>query len=72
MRQMIIVAAVAVASSAYGQNLSSGIDPNNLDKTVRPGDNFYQYAAGGWLKSHPLDDEHTDNGAFTDLYEKSQ
>ena len=72
MRKMIIVAAVAVASSAYGQNLSSGIDPNNLDKTVRPGDNFYQYAAGGWLKSHPLDDEHTDNGAFTDLYEKSQ
>lgn len=72
MRKMIIVAAVAIASSAYGQNLSSGIDPNNLDKTVRPGDNFYQYAAGGWLKSHPLDDEHTDNGAFTDLYEKSQ
>ncbi len=72
MRKMIIVVAVAVASSAYGQNLSSGIDPNNLDKTVRPGDNFYQYAAGGWLKSHPLDDEHTDNGAFTDLYEKSQ
>ena len=72
MKKMIIVAAVAVASSAYGQNLSSGIDPNNLDKTVRPGDNFYQYAAGGWLKSHPLDDEHTDNGAFTDLYEKSQ
>lgn len=72
MRKMIIVAAVAVASSAYGQNLSSGIDPNNLDKTVRPGDNFYQYAAGGWLKSHPLDDEHTDNGAFNDLYEKSQ
>ena len=72
MRKMIIFAAVAIASSAYGQNLSSGIDPNNLDKTVRPGDNFYQYAAGGWLKSHPLDDEHTDNGAFTDLYEKSQ
>ena len=39
---------------------------------IVPGDNFYQYAAGGWLKSHPLDDEHTDNGAFTDLYEKSQ
>ncbi len=72
MRKMIIVAAVAIASSAYGQNMSSGIDPDNLDKTVRPGDNFYQYAAGGWLKSHPLDDEHTDNGAFTDLYEKSQ
>ena len=36
------------------------------------GDDFYHYAAGGWLKSHPLDAEHTDNGAFTDLYELNQ
>jgi putative endopeptidase len=73
MRKIVLTAAIVLMSSAVnGQELSSGIDINNLDTSVRPGDNFYQYAAGGWLKSHPLDDEHTDNGAFTDLYEKSQ
>ncbi len=73
MRKIVLAAAIVLMSSAVnGQELSSGIDINNLDTSVRPGDNFYQYAAGGWLKSHPLDDEHTDNGAFTDLYEKSQ
>ncbi len=60
------------ATGAFAQGLKSGIDPSNLDTSVRPGDNFYQYAAGGWLKSHPLDAEHSDNGAFTDLYELNQ
>ncbi|MBP5508074.1 MAG: M13 family metallopeptidase [Prevotella sp.] len=73
MRKIVLAAAIVLMSSVVnGQELSSGIDINNLDTSIRPGDNFYQYAAGGWLKSHPLDDEHTDNGAFTDLYEKSQ
>lgn len=64
---------LALAStSVFAQGLKSGIDPNNLDTSVRPGDNFYQYAAGGWLKAHPLDAEHPDNGAFTELYELNQ
>lgn len=61
-----------MATSAFGQSLSSGIDPANIDPTVKPGDDFYHYAAGGWLKSHPLDAEHSENGAFLDLYEQNQ
>ena len=73
MRKILFAVAIALGTlGANGQALSSGIDITNLDTSIRPGDNFYQYAAGGWLKSHPIDDEHTDNGAFTDLYEKSQ
>ncbi|PJJ53169.1 M13 family metallopeptidase [Hymenobacter chitinivorans] len=26
----------------------------NLDTTVRPGDDFFTYANGGWLKQHPI------------------
>ena len=73
MKKFILAVAVALTTvSANAQELSSGIDLNNLDTSIRPGDDFYRYAAGGWLNSHPIDDEHTDNGAFTDLYEKSQ
>ena len=50
----------------------AGIDRNNLDPTVKPGNDFYRYAAGGWLKSHPLDAEHVSNGSFNDLSEASQ
>ncbi len=61
----------ATGAMAQG-NLSSGIDLKSLDTSVKPGDDFYHYAAGGWLKSHPLDAEHVQNGAFTDLHEQSQ
>ena len=59
--------------TALAQNSqSTGYDRSNLDTSVKPGDNFYEFAAGGWLKSHPLDAQHTDNGAFIDLYELNQ
>jgi putative endopeptidase len=73
MRTKLIFAALAfVATTGFAQTQTSGIDPANLDTSVKPGDNFYQYAVGGWLKSHPLDAEHSNNGAFTDLYEQNQ
>ena len=34
--------------------LRSGLNVANLDKTVRPGDDFYEYACGGWMKNNPL------------------
>ncbi len=30
------------------------IDPANMDLSVKPGDNFYLYADGGWLKNNPV------------------
>ena len=74
MKTKVLFAALLISSSAAfaQQNLSSGIDKSNLDLTIKPGDDFYRYAAGNWMKTHPLDAEHTENGAFIDLYEKSQ
>ena len=72
-KRTILLSLAFVALGAMAQtNLSSGIDPKNLDTSVRPGDDFYHYAAGGWLKTHPLDAEHPMNGAFVDLEEMNQ
>ena len=72
-KRVFLLGLVFVAMGSMAQtNLSSGIDPKNLDTSVKPGNDFYHYAAGGWLKAHPLDAEHTENGAFTDLYEQNQ
>ena len=56
------LALVSLASSA--QNVKQNMDPS-----VNPGDDFWQYAVGGWLKANPLDKQHAENGAFTDLEE---
>ena len=49
-----------------------GITLTNMDATVTPGNDFYQYADGGWIKSHPLKPEYSRYGTFDELAEKSQ
>lgn len=71
-RKTLIVALAFAATATYAQELSSGIDKANLNTSVKPGNDFYEYAAGGWMKTHPLDAEHPMNGAFVDLQESVQ
>jgi putative endopeptidase len=47
------------------------IDPKNMDMQVRPGDDFYQYANGAWLKTNKIPASKTAWGSFNELREKS-
>lgn len=49
-----------------------GIDRRNLDPTVSPGENFYLYACGGWMKNHPLSPEYSRFGTFDQLRENAR
>ena len=65
MKKLVIIFVLALVSMAgAAQNLRA-----NLDESVKPGDDFWQYAVGTWLKNNPLDKEHPMNGAFIDLEE---
>jgi len=67
--------AFAMAMSAMSlslmaqQPLKSGIALANLDQTVRPADDFYEYACGGWMKSNPLPPAYSRYGTFDQLGE---
>lgn len=72
MKSKLILAAMLICSTAASaQGLKSGIDKNNMDLTVKPGDDFYEYSVGNWLKTHPLDPQHPMNGSFVDLEEQN-
>lgn len=47
------------------------IDLANLDSTVSPGEDFYQYSTGGWQKNNPLKAEYARFGSFDQLRENS-
>ena len=49
-----------------------GITLANMDTTAIPGNDFYQYANGKWIASHPLKPEYSRYGTFDELAEKSQ
>ena len=65
MKKMFLAVAMALVSLAS----SAQSMKQNMDQSVKPGDDFWQYAVGGWLKANPLDKQHAENGAFTDLEE---
>ena len=49
-----------------------GIRLENLDASVKPGDDFFQFADGGWNAAHPLTDEYARFGSFEQLAEDNR
>ncbi|RYD55685.1 MAG: M13 family peptidase [Sphingobacteriales bacterium] len=47
------------------------LDPANLDTTVNPGDNFFMYANGSWLRNNPIPGSETRWGSFNELQENN-
>ncbi len=62
-----MMSVITMTMGAHAQQLSSGIDLNNLDQTVNPTEDFFQYACGGWMKNNPLPAAYSRYGSFERL-----
>ncbi|MGI4744000.1 MAG: M13 family metallopeptidase [Janthinobacterium lividum] len=48
-----------------------GINPANIDQSVQPCDNFFQYANGSWLKNNPVPAAESRWGSFNELADRN-
>lgn len=73
----VIALAVITLSSCQKQkaetpmNKVTAIDTSNFDKTVNPGDNFFDYVNGSWIKNNPIPEDKSRWGSFDILQENS-
>ena len=65
---LMALTAMSLNASAQ-QPLRSGINLGDLDTSVRPADDFYEYACGGWMKQNPLPAAYSRYGSFDRLAE---
>ena len=61
------------AGSLFAQTeLSTGLDKANMNLKAKPGTDFFEYAAGGWLKANPLTPEYARYSHFDALHNNNQ
>jgi len=71
---LLLLAGTSLLTYAQGNNdktKKSGFDITNLDRTINPTNDFYEFAVNGWVKKHPMPDDQTRWGSFDILQEEN-
>ena len=74
-RLMITIGIAAMALAGCSQSKDAAkpaIDLANFDESTAPGEDFYQYACGGWMEANPLTAEYARYGIFDQLDKENQ
>ena len=75
MKKMLLAMAIMMAAVPGVQaQVTHGVNRADMDLSVKPGDDFYEYAGGGWMKANPLSKhpEYSSYGVFNVLAEENE
>lgn len=70
MRKLMMTIMTVAAMTAAAQNV--GVNRADMNLNVSPGEDFYEYAGGNWMKNNPLKAEYSRYGVFDDLAENNR
>lgn len=72
MSVVLACGAMALVGCKGGEMQEKPIDVADLDPSVKPGDDFYQYSNGGWIAKAKIPSDRSRYGAFDILAEQTQ
>lgn len=73
MKKWMLPAIIALTVAACKNNTAdkSYFDKAGMDTTIHPGDNFFMYANGTWIKNAKIPDDQSGWGSFYTLYDEN-
>lgn len=72
MKKLLLFATIACMASCQNTSKTPAIDLTNLDPSIAPNADFYQYATGGWQQKNPLKPEYSRYGSFDVLRDNNE
>ena len=70
--RIFFIVATMMAMASCCNHTTPAIDLTNLDPSIAPNEDFYQYATGGWQAKNPLKPEFARYGSFDVLRENNE
>ena len=72
MKAAVALLLALLTLAVEGEDLKSGLDLSLLDRAVRPQDDLYRFANGGWLDRAQIPGDRVTYGTFAELAEKTE
>jgi putative endopeptidase len=71
MKKSILILSFSMITAFVQLYSQPSINPANMDLSVKPGDDFFRYANGTWMKNNPVPPDKTRYGSFDELAENN-
>ncbi|MFM1913978.1 MAG: Endothelin-converting enzyme, partial [Bacteroidota bacterium] len=68
-KPILLLIGLFVTTNLMAQSPEKFIDKANMNLSVKPGDDFFEYANGIWIKNNPIPAKETRWGSFNELRE---
>ena len=68
---LLVAGVVLFSCKPSSETNSAAFDKAGMDTTIHPGDNFFRYANGNWLKTTQIPDDQSGWGSFYTLYDNN-
>jgi len=71
-RLSLVLLAACHGGAATSPGATTKLDTAGMDRSVAPGDDFFAFANGGWMKTHPIPPDKASYGTGAEIYERTE